>query len=240
MLRGLPERLLEARKKLGFTQKELAERLGVSWRGLQDNEAGKSIPGGQALAGYASLGVDVGWLLLGEDRPSPTYSAEAARLEPYEDLRSEIRSSTESRIALAHFEPHEIEGPFIRNADERRARAVMVLGLEWLQRLVPKGKLGLPDAVRLATMEMTDDSMPITVPEDSLVLFDALGREIGRGGLFLLVHAGLLTIRRLQVLAEGGVAISDEIRGSQPEKLPAHKLEKLLVGRVMGVLTAGR
>lgn len=62
------ERLKEVRRKLGYTQKQMGEAIGSSLSTWQDYEAGKSIPGGNALAGLARLGVDINWLLIGEKK----------------------------------------------------------------------------------------------------------------------------------------------------------------------------
>ncbi|MEW6594157.1 MAG: helix-turn-helix transcriptional regulator [Thermodesulfobacteriota bacterium] len=59
-------RLKDVRKELGYTQKQIGEAIGSSLSTWQDYEAGKSIPGGNALAGLARLGVDINWLLTGE------------------------------------------------------------------------------------------------------------------------------------------------------------------------------
>ncbi|MDK3025543.1 hypothetical protein QO239_23390 [Cupriavidus taiwanensis] len=49
-----------------MSQQALADRIGASKTGLQANEAGKSVPGGQILASMYSLGISVDWLLSGE------------------------------------------------------------------------------------------------------------------------------------------------------------------------------
>lgn len=84
MLEDIANRLKAARKKTGLTQKQMSEEIGSSLSAWQDYETGKSIPGGNALAGLARLGVDINWLLTGagegEKDPikilSATYHAE--------------------------------------------------------------------------------------------------------------------------------------------------------------------
>lgn len=78
------ERLRRAREILGYNQTRLAEAIGASKRGLQDNEAGKSVPGGQVLAGLAALGINVNWLLTGEgpERLEDTKPVEAPSQVP--------------------------------------------------------------------------------------------------------------------------------------------------------------
>ena len=60
-------RIKAARKALGLTQDQLAAMAGAtSNRGLQDNEGGRSMPGGQMLGTLALAGVNANWLLTGE------------------------------------------------------------------------------------------------------------------------------------------------------------------------------
>lgn len=59
-------RMAEARRALEMTQDELARLIGAtSKRGIQDNEAGKSMPGGNVLGAFISLGINANWLLTG-------------------------------------------------------------------------------------------------------------------------------------------------------------------------------
>lgn len=63
---SIPERLKAARSALGLTQKEVAEQSGVSTRGYQGYEDGRSVPGGEAISGFVKLGINANWLLTGE------------------------------------------------------------------------------------------------------------------------------------------------------------------------------
>ncbi|MGL5632913.1 MAG: helix-turn-helix domain-containing protein, partial [Azovibrio sp.] len=60
-------RIKAARKALGMTQDELAALAGArSKSGLQDNEAGKNMPGGHMLGALVKAGVNANWLLSGK------------------------------------------------------------------------------------------------------------------------------------------------------------------------------
>lgn len=57
-------RIREARKALGLTQEQLAALAGgTSNRGVQENEAGKTMPGGLMLAALVRAGVNANWVL---------------------------------------------------------------------------------------------------------------------------------------------------------------------------------
>ncbi|THF60946.1 helix-turn-helix domain-containing protein [Pseudothauera rhizosphaerae] len=64
---AIGERIKVARKAVGLTQDRLAALAGAtSKRGLQDNEAGKGMPGGQMIGAMVRAGINANWLLTGE------------------------------------------------------------------------------------------------------------------------------------------------------------------------------
>lgn len=62
----LTARLKSARAALGLTQVQMAEQSGVSARGYQGYEDGRSVPGGAVVACMVRLGINANWLLTGE------------------------------------------------------------------------------------------------------------------------------------------------------------------------------
>ena len=79
-------RIKAARLALKLTQDELAKLAGArSKSGLQDNEAGKNMPGGQMIRALVQAGVNSNWLLTGdgemllqapEKKPAANYSTD--------------------------------------------------------------------------------------------------------------------------------------------------------------------
>lgn len=67
-IREIGARLLELRKKLGLSQKGLAEKLGMkSYQSLQTYEKGQIEPPLAVITGMAQLGgVSTDWILLGD------------------------------------------------------------------------------------------------------------------------------------------------------------------------------
>lgn len=59
-------RLRAFRESLGLSQPAFANAVGGTKPGIQDNEAGKSIPGGRLLQGMIAAGINTNWLLTGE------------------------------------------------------------------------------------------------------------------------------------------------------------------------------
>lgn len=65
-LEEIGARMKLARVSLGLTQEGLADAVGGSKRGIQDNEARNRVPGGEVIAGFIGLGINPVWLLTGE------------------------------------------------------------------------------------------------------------------------------------------------------------------------------
>ena len=62
----LAAQLKAARAALGLKQDEMAAQSGVSYSVYQKYEMGRSVPGGEAIAGFVRLGINANWLLTGE------------------------------------------------------------------------------------------------------------------------------------------------------------------------------
>lgn len=82
-------RIKEARKALGMPQDALAALAGArSKSGLQDNEAGKNMPGGQMIGALVAAGVNANWVLTGQgpmlisalQRPAAAGELDSARM----------------------------------------------------------------------------------------------------------------------------------------------------------------
>ncbi|QDX82361.1 hypothetical protein B9N43_14620 [Denitratisoma sp. DHT3] len=81
--------MAQARKAIGLTQDEFGKAVGGSKPGIQDNEKGKTLPGGKVLFGFVKAGINVNWVLTGEgsmlladlgtNAPKRGYSTDAGR-----------------------------------------------------------------------------------------------------------------------------------------------------------------
>jgi len=63
-MKDIGQRFIEIRKKLGMTQKEFADQLGVSSGAIQGYEYGK-IPKGEVMLKLLEMGYDLNWLVGG-------------------------------------------------------------------------------------------------------------------------------------------------------------------------------
>lgn len=64
--REIGQRMAQARKAIDLTQEEFGKAVGGSKPGIQDNEKGKTLPGGKVLFGFVKAGINVNWVLTGE------------------------------------------------------------------------------------------------------------------------------------------------------------------------------
>ena len=134
MIKELNDRIKATRKALGYTQKQMGEAIGSYLSTWQDYEAGKSIPGGNALAGLARLGVDINWLLTGEGGKEPvkfflgTTDAEDYLLSILPSLSQIIElhysdNFSETRLShLVRFKSGELQLVYSRMCYDRGAR----------------------------------------------------------------------------------------------------------------------
>lgn len=89
-----------AREALGLTQDGLAQAVGGSKRGIQNNEALKSVPGGEVICGLVSLGINANWLLTGE---GPMLLADLApKPAPAQKINAEALAIMLEAARMAH------------------------------------------------------------------------------------------------------------------------------------------
>lgn len=99
VISGLSERLVEFRRTLGLSQREMAEKLGLPFRSVQDYEGGISTPGGHALLAFYRVGASVDWLLDGKIKEdgSSEVAASSARLESSDEFEVRLPKASTRR-----------------------------------------------------------------------------------------------------------------------------------------------
>jgi transcriptional regulator with XRE-family HTH domain len=66
MISGLPERFRQARRERGWTQTQIAERIGITKASVSNFETGSASPSLTTLIAFAAeTGVSLDWLVLG-------------------------------------------------------------------------------------------------------------------------------------------------------------------------------
>lgn len=91
-------------------QEQLAEAIGGTKRGIQDNELGRALPNSKALTGLCQLGLNVNWLLTGEGpmllkEMGAAATAEGSAGAVDEETLEYVIGALEERIAAAGTKP---------------------------------------------------------------------------------------------------------------------------------------
>lgn len=97
---------------------------------------------------------------------------------------------------------------------------------DWLRRMGVS-----PRHARL--MVCQGESMHDTISDGDLMIVDVGVREIVDSGIYVLVYAGLVIVKRIQILRDRSVVLKSDNPRYEPETVPAHDLPELIVeGRV--------
>lgn len=86
------ERLLEERKRLGFTQAQMAVIGGVTTRSQQNYEATERVPDINYLQNLAKIGVDINYLIFGERNETVLSSDEKILLSAYRSANPQVKA----------------------------------------------------------------------------------------------------------------------------------------------------
>ena len=218
-LTPLAERLIEARRSLGLSQKELADRLAVGWRSIQEYEQARATPGGSVLAAYGTLGVDLNWLIVGEGA-SPT--------------GAEVSTDDDPLVRLPHFDPSEVDADFTESA----ARSTVVeIRRSWLDHHVRPASGADADVRLLATTLVADTGGDPELPQGSVVLFDPATTEIDSDGPYLFRFAKRLSVRWVRERLDGAMHVGRTSSTSESDRRERRSVaESRLAGRVVAVL----
>lgn len=194
-MQGLAERLRDARHRLGLTQADLAERLGIPYRTLQDGERGLSLPGAKILEAYARENVDINWLLTGiavrtkGDRPSRTEAPTLFEKPPIPIKGRRFRIRSRKLVRIPHIDPFDPD-----SFDPETADSVITIDPSRLVAYnIDYALLGREDA-ELATTTVIDERMSNGLKKGTLVVFDTSMRSELPGGRLIVRERGLLAV----------------------------------------------
>lgn len=80
------------------------------------------------------------------------------------------------------------------------------------------------------------DSMAETINDGDLMIVDTSIREVVDQGIYVLVYAGMVLLKRIQILRSGALVLKSDNPRYDPEEVPAHEQPDLIVeGRVRWV-----
>ncbi|MFA9948759.1 S24 family peptidase [Dentiradicibacter hellwigii] len=232
-------RLKEARARLGLSQKDAAEQSGVSARGYQGYEDGRSIPGGDAIAGLVRLGINANWLLTGEGemfnaprhQPAPKIQADT----PYQAGAATVLSVQEATasgryIALPlHNDVRAAAGHGAVVGSEEADDSLMFRE-DWIKhelRMQPKD---------LVLIRVAGESMLPTLRDGDVILINQSLTQPDTDGIYIMRMGDMLLVKRLQLLPGGQISVISDNPTYRPWTLDISKMAEgdvAIIGRVV-------
>ena len=221
-------RIKAARKALGLTQEALAEMAGArSKSGLQDNEAGKNMPGGQMIGALVQAGINANWLLSGDGE-----MLIASNKQTYPMHQSMSMSAAEpypGYIALPLYnDVRAAAGHGAVNGHEQADDALMFKE-DWI-----RYELGAK-AQDLCLIRVSGDSMEPTLRAGDVILIDHRACRPDREGIYIMRVGEMLLVKRLQALPGGKIRVTSDNPAFDPWTLDLEEFgsDVKVVGRVV-------
>lgn len=216
----LGERLRQAREAAGLSQRELAERAGVPYGSYRAYEAGKALPGAEALAGLASAGIRPSWLLVG-----------AGSLLDSDLITVRERNQPDpSKYLEVDLIDAELSAGDGRLVDEERVIGTRAFARDWVER-----------ELRMRTQDLKmcivrGESMSPTLEDGDAVLVNVAEQRVGRADIYVLREDDALMVKRVERLPFNGIRILSDNPAYPPMTvMPAQAEERkiAIVGRVV-------
>ena len=204
------------------TQQEFAEFIGVPGQTLGNYLRGNREPSFDFLLRLRQkTDIDINWLLTGvaEEEEQKTYAVPGFGKE-----------QTQAHVLLPRYDIQASAGHGAF-ADRQEAADHLIVSRDWLSRYVR-------DAGRVVVVEAHGDSMEPTIRHGDLLMVEmGVDREnvaAAGGGVFVIAVAGMIMVKRLQVMLDGDLTISSDNRAYRAETvLAAERDDKVIVhGRV--------
>jgi transcriptional regulator with XRE-family HTH domain len=194
-IKGLPDKLVQLRLERGLNQREMADRLDLPYRSLQDYEQGKATPGGLALLAYRRFGASLDWLL---DEQVPE-----SRNEQVPESRTKY-SDASSQLA-----PLSVEIPFIDSAKAHSTNLQRQAPSKQTSIVFPRAALKRSDVSQngLAAFINADDAMTPIINPGALVVAQFSSARIDTPGLYVLRSGHGLAVRKIVAQADGRLLI---------------------------------
>jgi transcriptional regulator with XRE-family HTH domain len=229
-------RLVQIRRFLGLSQKDMGKRVGVSGTTWQNYELENASPNAHVLAHLSGEGFDMNWVLTGQGDMRgggpklETKEAGFSELGPRELAREEIggagRHVLVPRLTLRTLEG-ETGGRL--TVEERTMLDTISFRRDFIERDLKTG------TTTLVAVEMPDDAMQPTFNAGDILLADTSDPQLRGSGVYVFASGGALMVKRLQMKLDGGLTVSsDNAERYPPEEIERDALDRVkIVGRVI-------
>ena len=230
--------LRDVRKSLQHTQAEFASQLSISSSYVSDIEKGKAKPSESVIREIVNaFGVNRKWLETGEgnlwvqsEPPKPINDnnerALAAKMEALaqKDFLEHCDDLLPENFVKIPFYP--VETPDSQLIECKRIDDFLCFRAAWIQNVLGR-------SVRnLGLVTVNGDNMEPTLADGDVVMVDLTDQAPLKDSLYVLYYSGSLSVKRIQCMLDGTVAIKSDNK--------AYKMETLSVERVSHLLVFGR
>lgn len=203
----LGDRIRAKRRELNISQIELAKKVGITQGALSHLESGRNETSKELPQIALALGVDVHWLLTGQNLQAniPSYT----EIHDW-DSNTPIEDDEASIIFYKDF--HLQCGGGLENLVESNEHRRLRMSKSTLKRL------GIEQELAFAATAQDNSMMP-TICDGDTVFVDRGRKNIKDGKAFAIEHGGLFRIKRLYKVPNGGVRIVSDNHQEYPEEI---------------------
>jgi len=228
-------RMKVARVSLGLTQEGLADAVGGSKRGIQDNEARNRVPGGEVITGFIRLGINPVWLLTGEGAMLLSDDQTRPALPSVQPEYSRVSDQVAFMPPIPHpgfvFVPrYEVEASMGNGTVIHSEQIVDYLAFreDWVRL-----ELGLNPS-NLILISSVGDSMEPTLRTNDLLLIDRGSSEVRHDAIYCFAYNGELRVKRMQFRMNGVMVVKSDNPRYETEEVSADNLDLIkIIGRVV-------
>ena len=225
-------RIKEARAALGLSQQDLADAIGGSKRGIQDNESGVNAPASTLLRGIVGLGVNANWLLTGH---GPIFLSDllSDALEDFvvaEKLQKTADAMRNSQDGFVSIPLYDVKVAAGVGSVVEAENVVDFLSFkqEWI-----RAELRANPA-DLYLVHVDGESMEPTLRPGDVILIDHRDQSVSRDGVYVLRMDGALLVKRLQRKPGGLIKVSSDNQSYDSfEVNPKEFSDFAVIGRVV-------
>jgi phage repressor protein C with HTH and peptisase S24 domain len=230
---GLAGRLVEARNRLGLTQKEMASHLDVSLHTYMRSEQDRRAIDVNEVAKLAQLGIEIGWLLTGnrgfgegQSQFQHQISGDANPDTAATD-RAVMAGLGDEFVLLPRYDVQASAGAGALIHSEQIVD-YLAFKADWV-----RDRLGRRPS-DLLLLEASGDSMQPTIHHGDLLLVDRSTDHLRDSAIYVLANGGELMVKRVERRMAGGIVIRSDNARYEPETFSADEAEALrVIGQVV-------
>ncbi|WP_445425198.1 XRE family transcriptional regulator [Alishewanella sp. HL-SH06] len=207
------KRVREARKQAGFSQQDLADKIGVKQPTLSELERGISSSSTHLITIAKVLGVSPDWLQTG--KASSSYSE-------ITDIKSSYTlGSFDTWDSKTPLSEDEVEIPFYKEVELSAGNGSIVqressgFKLRFAKSTLRRYNIQ-PDMA--ACVVVSGNSMEPVLPDQATVGIDTANTKIKDGDMYAIDHSGMLRVKVLYRLPGGGIRLRSFNRDEYPDE----------------------